>query len=161
MRTKLISFILIAIVLLFSACSKAEDQSKTVRSAAPDFRLETIDGKTVVLSEILKDKKVVLDFWASWCPPCVRAIPELEEFYSENKDKVAVIGINVGESKKKVEEFVRRVKTSYPIVLDFKGSVANLYKVRGIPTLVFVNQDGKIIYYGHSIEEMARKVEFR
>ena len=60
MRTKSILFILAVSLLTFSACSRAQDQSKTVGAAAPDFRLKTIDGETVVLSEILKDKKVVL-----------------------------------------------------------------------------------------------------
>jgi peroxiredoxin len=84
----------------------------------------------------------------------------MEKFYKENKDKVALIGIDVGESKARVESFVRKKGILYPIALDPKGRVANLYKVRGIPTVVAVNQDGKIIYYGHSIKEMTRKVDF-
>ncbi len=84
----------------------------------------------------------------------------MEKFYQENKDKVALIGIDVGESKAKVESFVRKKRILYPIALDPKGRVAKLYKVRGIPTVVAVNQDGKIIYYGHSIKEMLRKVDF-
>lgn len=155
-----IFLMLLMALFLFSACSRGTGQTMRVQDAAPDFTLENLDGSEIVLSDVLKTKTVVLDFWAIWCPYCVKAIPHLEKFYAENKDKVALIAVDVGESKAKVENFVRKRRISYPVVLDPKGSVADLYKVRGIPTVVAVGQDGKIIYYGHSIKEMVRKIDF-
>lgn len=160
MKTKFVLCMLVVGLLIFSACSKAQDQPIGAGSTAPDFTLETIAGETIVLSEILKNQRVVLDFWASWCPPCVKAISELEEFYSENKDKIGVLGINVQESKAKVESFLKKKGVSYPVVLDSDGSVARLYNVRGIPTIVLVEKDGSILYYGHSVEEMTNKAGF-
>ena len=159
MRTSPILFILIVSLLTLSACSKAEGQLK-VGDAAPDFTLETVTGEKIALSDVLKEKKVVLDFWASWCPPCVRAISELEEFYSENKDKVEIIGINIKESKPKVASFIRKKGISYPVVLDSDGKVAGLYNVRSIPTIVAVDKTGEMLYYGHSVKEMTGKVDF-
>lgn len=155
-----IFFILIMILLLFSACSKASDQPMRRQATSADFTLEGLDGESIILSEILKTKIVVLDFWATWCPYCIKAIPQIEKFYAQNKDKVAVIGIDVRESKAKVEKFVKKMGITYPIALDYDGSVARLYNVRGIPTVVAVDKDGKIIYYGHSIEEMKTKIDF-
>ena len=157
MRVKTILFASIVMLFTFSACSS---QTMQIQDTAPDFTLEGLDGSEIVLSDVLKTKTVVLDFWATWCFYCIRSVPAMEKFYKENKDKVAVIAIDVGESKAKVESFVRKKGILYPIALDPKGRVAKLYNVRGIPTVVAVNQDGKIIYYGNSIEEMLQKVDF-
>lgn len=158
MRIKPLFFILILALSFFSACSRAND----AQDRAPDFTLEKLDGEKIVLSEILKKKMVVLDFWASWCPQCVKTIPDLEKFYQEFKDKkVEVIGVNVGESKEKVESFVRQRELSYTIVLDTDSSVAKLYNVRGIPTFVAINKKAKVLYYGHSLGEMKEKVDFK
>ncbi len=157
MRVKTILFASIIMLFTVSACSS---QSMRIQDIAPDFALEGLDGEEIILSDLLKTKTVVLDFWATWCRYCIQSVPAMEKFYQENKDKVALIGIDIGESKAKVESFVRKKGILYPIALDSKGRVAKLYKVRGIPTVVAVNQDGKIIYYGHSIKEMLRKVEF-
>ena len=157
MRVKTILFASIIMFFTVSACSS---QSMRIQDTAPDFTLESLEGEQIILSDILKTKIAVLDFWATWCLYCIQSMPAMEKFYQENKDKVAVIGIDVGESKAKVGSFVRKKGILYPIALDPKGRVAKLYNVRGIPTVVAVNQDGRIIYYGHSIEEMLRKVDF-
>jgi peroxiredoxin len=130
------------------------------QNKAPDFTLEALSGERVVLSDVLKKQKVVLVFWATWCPFCVKEMSLLEKFYQENQDKVVVMGIDVQESKTKIENFVRGKKISYPIVLDSEGKVATLYNAVGVPTIVVVNQDGTIIYYGHSTKEMISKIEF-
>lgn len=159
MRIKIVSFALILGLLALSACSGANEEPSGRENLAPDFTLETIEGKRIVLSDILKDKVVVLDFWTSWCPYCVKMIPQLEKFYTDKKDKVAVIGVNVKESKAKVGAFIQKMGISYPIVLDSGGTIADLYKVRGLPTLVAVDKDSKILYFGHSIEEMKTKIK--
>lgn len=160
MRIKSIFILLLMALVAFSACSRADEQSSAGETKAADFTLEALEGEKITLSELLKEKNVVLDFWTTWCPACVRSIPEIEKFYTENKDKVAVIGINIGENKEKVEKFVQQKKISYPMVLDSDSSVAKLYKVRGIPAVFAVDKDSNIIYSGHSIKEMTKKIEF-
>lgn len=157
MRKILIAFLLI-FLLSFSACSKAQEQP----DSAIDFTLEGLDGKDVALSDVLKEEKTaVLLFWAAWCPYCRTELPRMEKFYQENKDKVEVIAVDVQESRAKVERFVRKMELSYPIVLDTEGDVARNYNVLGVPTIVAVDKDGKIIYYGYQTEEMQEKVTFK
>ncbi len=161
MRNNLIrSILLIMAFSLFSLSFIKDVYSISMGDIAADFTLEEINGEEIVLSDILKDKKAVLVFWATWCPPCRTEIPHIEKFYAENKDKVAVIGIDVGESKRKVENFVRKMKISYPIVLDSDGRVGKLYNLVGVPTIIAIDKERKILYYGHSIEEMIDKIDF-
>ncbi len=72
---------------------------------APDFELETLDGEVVKLSE-LKGEKVILNFWATWCPPCKEEMPEMQEFYDKYGDDINVIAVNFKEKNDKVAEFL-------------------------------------------------------
>jgi len=127
---------------------------------APGFTLSTVDGGKVDLEKVLKNKNAVLVFWATWCPACVREIPHVEKYYKEKSGDVAVIGINIRESNEKVASFVKKKGISYPVALDASGQVAGAYKVQGIPTVVAISKNGDILYYGHDIGEMSRKVNF-
>ncbi|MFC1666497.1 TlpA family protein disulfide reductase [Candidatus Omnitrophota bacterium] len=126
---------------------------------AIDFTLEAISGEEIILSDLLKERKAVLVFWATWCPHCRKEMPHVEAFYKENKDKIAVVGVNSGESKVKVSKFIQEAGISYPIGLDLDTGVARSYGVRGIPTIIAINKDWQIIYFGHSIEEAADKIK--
>ncbi len=125
---------------------------------APDFTLEQINGGTIRLSDLLKKGEAVLVFWATWCPHCRAEIPHIEKFYKENKEKVALLSINSGESKTKVLSFVQKKGISYPVALDPDSSVAKLYGVVGIPTIVAIDKNSNIIYMGHSMQEMETKI---
>jgi len=127
---------------------------------APDFTIEEIGGEEIVLSDLLKDRKVVLVFWATWCPHCRAEIPYVEKFYKENKDEFAVIGINVGESKTKVSSFMQKTKISYPVALDSDSSISKLYDVVGVPTIVAINKNGETIYVGHSMQEVTDRLQY-
>lgn len=160
MQIKLAVLTLAAMLLMYSGCSVAKEPSKSSGNAAPDFTLKKINGEEVTLSSALKRKKVVLDFWATWCRYCVTTAPQLERFYQKNKKKIAVFGINVQESKQKVKAFTEKMGLSYPMLLDADGEVANSYNVRGIPTIIAIDRNGTILYHGHSIKEMENKVDF-
>ena len=95
MQIKLLILTLAAMLLVHSGCSVANEPSEGSKNAAPDFTLKNLNGEEVTLSNVLRDKKVVLDFWATWCPHCVTTAPQLERFYKKNKGKTAVFGINV------------------------------------------------------------------
>lgn len=93
---KLISLLLIACVLLTAAAALAEEESPLIGQPLPDFTVETIDGKTFTLSEILQRYDLVyLNLWASWCGPCQREFPFLEEAYQEYMDRVGVFALSV------------------------------------------------------------------
>ncbi len=111
---------------------------------APDFSLKALDGKEYTLSA-LKGKVVLLDFWATWCPPCREEIPIIEKLHREFKDKgLVVLGIN-DEDRATVEEFVKEKKITFPILMDREGKVAQSYKVEAIPRVILINKEGKIV----------------
>ena len=153
-----IFFTIIMASLMFSGCSQAGEHSMKAQNTATDFTLEKLKGGEISLSDILETKKAVLVFWTTWCPNCRTVVPQVEKLYRE--DKAGVIGIDVGESRAKVERFIRKFAVSYPVALDTNGRVASLYKVRGVPAIIALDQGGKIIYSGHSLEEMLNNIDF-
>ena len=159
MKTKVAFLVLIMATFLFSACARTDGQGMIVGSEAPDFTLADLNGEEVVLSDVLKTKTVVLDFWATWCPHCITVIPKLQKLYTENSERLTVIGVNIKETQEQVAKLAKSKGATYPIVLDADGSIATLYQVRGIPTIVAIGQDGKIQYYGHSVEKMLEQIK--
>src|SRR3990172_7651973 len=113
---------------------------------APDFTLDTLDGKKVTLSE-LRGKIVLINLWATWCPPCRAEMPALENAYEQYKDSgVVILGLNVTnqDSEKDIPLFIDEFGLTFPILLDRDGSVSALYQLRGLPTTYFVNREGII-----------------
>lgn len=110
-------------------------------SPAPDFTLQTLEGDTVTLSD-LRGRPVVVNFWATWCPPCRAEIPALDAVYRERAGDVVILGVDVQENPATVAAFVDEIGMSYPVPLDPNAEVARLYRVRAFPTTVFVDADG-------------------
>ena len=113
---------------------------------APDFTLDTLDGTKVTLSD-LRGKIVLINLWATWCPPCRAEMPALENAYKQYKDsKVVILGLNVTnqDSERDVTSFVKEFGLTFPILLDRDGSVSGLYQLKGLPTTFFVNREGII-----------------
>src|SRR3989304_2360998 len=113
---------------------------------APDFTLESLDGTLVTLSE-LRGKIVVINLWATWCPPCRAEMPALEKSYELYKDSgVVILGVNLTnqDSLRDVPRFVEEFGLTFPILLDQDGSVSLLYQLKGLPTTYFVNRNGII-----------------
>ncbi|WP_210471792.1 peroxiredoxin [Sporosarcina sp. 6E9] len=119
---------------------------------APDFKLTTLTGETVSLSDY-KGKTVILNFWASWCPPCRVEMPYMENYYGENKDSgnVEILAINMtkterggGDKVEKVEGFVDDLNLTFPVLLDEDGEVMKLYQVMAYPTTYMINPEGII-----------------
>jgi len=131
--------------LLVSGCSAGSEPSEAqVGELAPKFQLQNLDGQSVALSKF-RGKPVVLNFWATWCPPCRDEMPYIQEIYNEWSDKgLVVLAINYGESASRVKKFVQYYGLSFPVLLDTKQDVAQKYNVRGIPTTFFIDKDGII-----------------
>jgi len=136
---------LIMLMLLIVGSQKAHAQSKTSSQKAPNFTLKALDGSDVSLSK-LKDKPVLINFWTTWCIYCVREFPDLEEVWNEYKDKVHILAINVGETKKTIEDFLKKNPYTFPILMDAKFSASNSYNVSGIPATFIIGKDGTIVY---------------
>jgi len=113
---------------------------------APDFALSNLEGKTIRLSDF-KGKVIILDFWATWCPPCRAEIPHFNKLHQIYSDKgLAVVGISVDEGGKNVvKPFVEEFKIPYPILLGNEKVARDFGGIRGIPTTFIINKNGEII----------------
>ncbi len=122
--------------------------------AAPSFTLQTLEGETLDLAALKGEKVILLDFWASWCPPCRKGLPVVAGIAREFEDRpVAVYGINVGESPDQARAFIEKSGLDLAVAADTDGAVASKYGVRGIPQTVVIGRDGIItdIHVGLSL----------
>jgi peroxiredoxin len=109
---------------------------------APDFELKTLDGKTVKLSDY-KGQKVMLNFWATWCPPCKAEMPAMQKFHEEMGNDVKILAVNI-DPQLNVQGFVDEMGTTFSIPLDENDEVNSLYQVISIPTTFFIDTKGVI-----------------
>lgn len=126
---------------------------------APPFRLKTFDGRAVSLDDY-RGQVVLLDFWATFCPPCVKALPELQALHVKHGPRgFSVVGITVDDRAALVKKATDRAKVTYPI-LAATPEVWNSYKVNALPSLILVGRDGKIIRrYGAEADKQAMLAE--
>ena len=112
---------------------------------APDFSVRTLEGKQIKLSEF-KGKVVLLNFWATWCPPCRAEMPSIETLYQRYKPKASfqILAVSVQEEPSVVKTFLAQNPYSFPIALDPTGEAAQLYGIRGIPTTFIIDQKGTL-----------------
>ena len=160
-----IAGLLLILLSLFTACSRdkaVEPAGPSIGSEAPDFSLIDLSGQKVSLKD-LRGKRILINFWATWCYPCREEMDDLQAIHERYKDNgVVVLGINVREKGGVVKEFVDRFNITYPILLDEEGKVSDIYNVFGIPSSLFIDKDGVIkdIIMGQMNEEMiAEKVD--
>lgn len=154
--------ILTAILLIGLAatgCTAASEQGP--RQPAPDFNLKTLDGKTLQLSA-LKGKVVLLNFWATWCPPCREEIPHFKELYDQYRAKgLEIIGVALDDGgEKDVAPFARQNQINYPLVAAGGQELAQSYGgIRGIPTTFLIDKQGRIAqkYIGSRSKEVFEK----
>lgn len=127
------------------AAKQARPVAPIVGGQAPDFVLWDLEGNEVSLSR-LRGRPVVLNFWASWCPPCRMEMPDLAAAYQAHKDEgVVFVGVNFLEDADRVREFVQWAEISFPVVLDLRGEVVGAYQVRALPSTFFIDGDGTIV----------------
>ncbi|MBI2463392.1 redoxin domain-containing protein [Candidatus Peregrinibacteria bacterium] len=123
----------------------SEAENKDTTQLAPDFSLTKLGGGNIQLSDYRGKKPVILDFWASWCPNCRRDMPKLNEFYQIYKDRVEVIGVNLGESESDAQDFISSKNISFPIALDSSGQAASLYQMNYANVHVLIDKNGNLI----------------
>ncbi|HJV31300.1 MAG TPA: TlpA disulfide reductase family protein [Bacillales bacterium] len=130
--------------------SKSAETSTTTNNSkgleagakAPDFELKTLTGETVKLSS-LKGKKVMLNFWATWCPPCKAEMPDLEKLYKQKDNDLVILAVNI-DPQLDVKGFAKEFGITFPILLDEDDSVNERYQIISIPTTYFIDRDGVI-----------------
>jgi peroxiredoxin len=111
----------------------------------PEIRVPALDGKTLDLADF-RGSYVLLNFWATWCPPCRAEMPSMQKLYDHFKDSgFAVLAISVGEKTETVSEFLKKTPYAFPIGLDPQGELGSVFASRGIPTTYLVNSEGKAV----------------
>lgn len=163
-----IGIILVLVITMLGTYIKAEiDQSTAINEQAlgkevelgeevglekgqfaPDFTLYSLQGEPLTLSE-LRGKRVVLNFWATWCPPCEAEMPHMQKYYEKyrKEDNVEIVGVNMtyaNEKLERVEQFLKSYDITFPIVLEQTEAVAFQYEILTMPTTYMIDTEGKI-----------------
>jgi thiol-disulfide isomerase/thioredoxin len=113
--------------------------------AALNFKLKDLNGKDVSLSDF-KGKKVLLNFWASWCRPCISEMPDIQKLYNETKDSdLVILAVNLGEDKATVKSFIDINKYNFTVLLDLEEIAGRQYTIAAIPTTFFIDKEGNIV----------------
>jgi cytochrome c biogenesis protein CcmG, thiol:disulfide interchange protein DsbE len=113
----------------------------TVGSPVKDFTLDNLQGEAVKIGG-KKGQPLVLNFWATWCPPCKEEMPLLEIYAKTYSGQVTIIGVDYGEEKNVVQQFVEEKQITFPILLDQSGIVSDMFFVRNYPMTFFIDKDG-------------------
>ncbi|MBO7189495.1 MAG: TlpA family protein disulfide reductase [Alistipes sp.] len=128
---------------------------------APDFTVEMLDGSRITLSE-LRGKVVLVNFWATWCPPCRQEMSHLQKDVIDHfaGEDLVVLPISRGEERKTVENFIDKMGYTFPIGLDGDQSIYKKYASNYIPRSVVVGKDGKVVYVAVGYdEEIAKAID--
>lgn len=144
---QIIILLVLAGVGVFTIGSSFGDKDKTPRvgDQAPDFQLVDLKGNVQKLSDY-KGKVVLLNFWGTFCPPCKKEMPDMQEVFEKWQDAgFEILAVNLAESKVTVEHFVNDLGLSFPILLDDRMSIRKQYGVFRYPTTFFIDRSGKIV----------------
>lgn len=129
------------------AVSSIEDYGLEIGQKAPDFTLETLTGEKLTLQDF-KGKKILLNFWASWCGPCKQEMPAMQKVYEQMKEEqIEIIAVNLTfgeENSNDAKSFADEYKLTFPIPLDINGEVQEKYQIYPIPTSYFIDEAGII-----------------
>jgi thiol-disulfide isomerase/thioredoxin len=138
----------------FSLKTDAAFAAGLENTPAPDFELkDVVSGSNVKLSSFKGQKPVLVYFWATWCPSCLKAKPNVIELRKKVPESdLSILGIDVGgaDSLERVKRFQEANPVAWPILFDKDGSVSRTYRVQGIPLFVLVNKAGNITYMGYT-----------
>ena len=162
-RTRILTAVLALLLLLTaSACQAADggmetesstdtadtaDTAETVTNTAPDFTVLDADGREIKLSDFF-GTPIVLNFWASWCPPCKAELPDFEAACKQYEGKVTFLMVNMTDGQRETvaiaKDFIASEGYTFPVYFDTQSEAAYAYGVSSIPTTYFINADGSL-----------------
>lgn len=112
-----------------------------IGAVAPEFTAVNSAGEQVKLSDY-RGKVVMINFWASWCTPCVREMPMINQIAQTYQEDVQTLFVNVGEAKGTIREFMNKQQFDFPVIIDVTGKVSGLYRITGLPATMIIDQEG-------------------
>ncbi|MBZ0159019.1 TlpA disulfide reductase family protein [Candidatus Methylomirabilis sp.] len=122
----------------------ADDVRPDTGHLAPDFALKTLDGNIVRLSEFRGKKVVLINFWATWCPPCRLEMPTMQQIYSEYKaGGFEILAVNIEpDAEQPINDFVKELRLTFPVLLDPDMKITRKFRVIGLPVSVLIDRQG-------------------
>ena len=153
MNGKSVSGIRAACLILICLClgtAPASASGPDKSAEVPDFVLDDLDGSPVRLSDF-RGKAVLINFWATWCSPCVEELPTLEGLRRHFQDRpFSVIAVNLGEDARTVRDFLdtHALELHMTFLIDEDGAVAESYRVRGLPATLLIDREGRFVFGG-------------
>ncbi|MCF3942259.1 thiol-disulfide oxidoreductase ResA [Oceanobacillus alkalisoli] len=150
-RTAVLLVLLGAIIFAIVTNLQADNTVYRVGDQAPDFQLPQInknnESETIQLSD-LRGKGVMLNFWATWCKPCEREMPYMQELYPVYKERgIEIVAVSLDSTELVVDRFIDKYDLTFPTPHDKSGEVRDLYKVGPIPSTFFISPEGEIVEY--------------
>jgi peroxiredoxin len=116
------------------------------KPAVPDFNLKDVDGNSYRFSD-LRGKVIIVNFWATWCPPCRAEMPSMQRAWEQLREEgILMLAIDVGEDEDAIFEFTASYPVEFPILLDTESDVSEAWQVRGLPTTFVIDQWGRKVY---------------
>lgn len=156
---KISTYTIIGILLIatgyFGFIKVKEEVFAEAGNTSPNFTLKDLAGKEHSLTDY-RGKGVIINFWATYCPPCEEEMPYLEKAYRQyNNEGIEILAINASEPTRMVKQFMKRHELSFPILLDLNGNVIEQYQVITLPLTFFIDSKGKIVekFIGELTEE--------
>jgi thiol-disulfide isomerase/thioredoxin len=145
-RTKWITAAMVLAAAIWTGRAYCDEPTDLKGKPAPDFSLKTLDGKDVKLSD-QKGSVVMVDFWATWCPPCRASLPHVQKVSADEalaKKGLKVFAVNDKEDADTVKKFLTDNKYTFTVPMDVDQTALQAYSVSGIPTTIIVGRDGKV-----------------
>ncbi|NEU31045.1 thiol-disulfide oxidoreductase ResA [bacterium LRH843] len=146
MRTSILTVIALALAYTFYANFFADRSVAKAGNDAVNFVLNDLEGERIELKEF-EGKGVFLNFWGTYCPPCEKEMPVMEELYPTYKEQgVEIVAVNVNEPALTVDRFVKRYDLTFPIAIDKGMNVSDAYGISPLPTTVLIDEHGTIVH---------------
>ena len=150
MNTRLISKLILLVFIFLPLSVSAISVGDTV----PSFKARTIDGSKSVAVEDYRGKVILIDFWASWCPPCLKSLPKYNDLRREiGTENFEIVAVNVDENTEDAKKFLAKHPVSYPIAKDPKGILPGVFGVKAMPTSYLVDKNGVVKYVHAAFKE--------
>ena len=141
--------IFIAIIVMFTNGQTYAQQTMQAMPGNPvakDFKLKNLDGEFVSLSDF-KGQVVMINFWATWCPPCRKEMPSMQRAWEQyQKNDIMMLAVHIGGDVDEIWSFVSEYNLDFPVLIDGNSKVSNAWPILGIPTSFVIDKQGKIAY---------------